>query len=63
MVSDQGKPVPKLVEELLACGTGPNGDLTPADLSRILGKRRTESKKNNPMFSLSTFHKVFGSAK
>lgn len=63
VVSDQGKPAPKLVEELLACGTGPNGDLTPADLSRISGKRRSESKKNNPRYSLSTFHKIFGSSK
>ena len=60
---DQGKPVPRLVEELLASATGPNGDLTPADLSRISGKRRAESKKANGQFSLTTFHKFFGSSK
>ncbi|EKM57111.1 uncharacterized protein PHACADRAFT_254678 [Phanerochaete carnosa HHB-10118-sp] len=59
---DQGKPVRHLVEELLASGTGPNGDLTPADLSRISGKRRMESKRRNGQFSLTTFHKFFGSS-
>ncbi|KAI0089396.1 chloroperoxidase-like protein [Irpex rosettiformis] len=59
---DQGKPSPRLVKELLECGTGPNGDLTPADLSRISGKRRTESRVGNGQFSLSTFHKLFGSS-
>ncbi|KAI0342515.1 chloroperoxidase-like protein [Trametopsis cervina] len=59
---DQGKPSIRLTEELLECGTGPNGDLTPADLARISGKRRTESRARNGQFSLSTFHKIFGSA-
>lgn len=60
---DQGKPSVRLIEELLASGTGPNGDLTPADLSRISSKRRAESKANNGQFSLSFFHKMFGSSK
>jgi len=59
---DQSKPAPHLVEELLACGTGPDGDLTITDLSIISGKRRVEAKKNNGKFSLSTFHKMFGSS-
>ena len=60
---DQGKPSIPLVMELLACGTGPGGDLTPADLARISGKRRVESKAKNGQFSLSLFHKLFGSSK
>ncbi|KAI0787008.1 Cloroperoxidase [Abortiporus biennis] len=59
---DQGKPSPKLIERLLTGGTGPNGDLTPADLSRISGYRRTEAKQQNPQFSLSFNHKMFGSS-
>ncbi|PSR75694.1 hypothetical protein PHLCEN_2v8985 [Hermanssonia centrifuga] len=59
---DQGKPAIHLIRELLSCGSGPNGDLTPIDLSRFSGKRRAESKKSNPQFSLSTFHKLFGSS-
>ncbi|KAI0791556.1 Chloroperoxidase [Irpex lacteus] len=59
---DQGKPSPRLVKELLESGTGSNGDLTPADLSRISSKRRAESRASNGQFSLSTFHKLFGSS-
>lgn len=60
---DQGKPSVPLVNELLACGTGPNGDLTAADLARISGKRRSESKRSNGQFSITTFQKFFGSSK
>ncbi|GJE93470.1 chloroperoxidase-like protein [Phanerochaete sordida] len=59
---DQAKPSERLIEELLASGTGPHGDLTHADLSRMSGKRRTESKLKNGQFSLTTFHKIFGSS-
>ncbi|KAI0701842.1 chloroperoxidase-like protein [Cytidiella melzeri] len=59
---DQGKPCVRLVEELLESGTGPDGDLTHADLARISGKRRAESKAANGQFSLSLFHKLFGSS-
>ncbi|KAI0073601.1 Cloroperoxidase [Panus rudis PR-1116 ss-1] len=59
---DQGKPSVPLIEELLASGTGPSGDLTPADLARLLGKRRIEAKAKNPKFSLSFNHKLFGSS-
>ncbi|TFY73970.1 hypothetical protein EWM64_g10042 [Hericium alpestre] len=39
-----------------------NRSLTLADLARVLSKRRAESRKRNPQYSLSTFHKVFGSS-
>lgn len=63
LVPDQSRPSGRLVEELLANGTGPGGDLTPADLSRALGKRRSEAKQTNGQYSQSTFHKIFGSSK
>ncbi|KAG1769790.1 Chloroperoxidase [Suillus occidentalis] len=54
------------IEELLAAPTGKdkNGNvvLTTRDLSRILGKRRAVARATNNDFSLSFFHKVFGSA-
>jgi len=59
---DQSKPNVALIEELLACGTGPGGNLTPADLARFSGKRRTEARRKNGQFSLSTFQKIFGSS-
>ncbi|KAI0643776.1 Cloroperoxidase [Trametes meyenii] len=59
---DQGKIATALVEEVLRSGTGPNGDLTPADLSRLLGKRRVEAKRQNPKFSSAFIHKMFGSS-
>ncbi|KAI0943498.1 hypothetical protein AcW1_002648 [Taiwanofungus camphoratus] len=62
LVPDQSRPSGRLVEELLANGTGPGGDLTPADLSRALGKRRSEAKQTNGQYSQSTFHKIFGSS-
>ncbi|TFY73972.1 heme-thiolate peroxidase [Hericium alpestre] len=40
-----------------------NRSLTLADLARLTSKRRAESRKRNPQFSLSMFHKVFGSSK
>ncbi|KAF9821600.1 hypothetical protein IEO21_00446 [Rhodonia placenta] len=58
---DQGKPCERLITELLASGTGPGGDITPADLSRAQGKRRVEAMRTNGQFTLSTFHKLFGS--
>ncbi|PCH36879.1 chloroperoxidase-like protein [Wolfiporia cocos MD-104 SS10] len=59
---DQSKPDVRLIRELLACGTGSGGNLTIADLSRILGKRRAESKKTNGQYSQSVVHKLFGSS-
>jgi len=59
---DQSKPAVKLIERLLSSGTGKNGDLTPADLSKLLGQRRVESKRDNPQFSLAFNHKMFSSS-
>ncbi|KAG2347195.1 Cloroperoxidase [Suillus weaverae] len=54
------------IEELLAAFTGKdkNGNdvLTNKDLSRILGKRRAVARATNREFSLSFFHKIFGSS-
>ncbi|KAI0324617.1 Cloroperoxidase [Cubamyces sp. BRFM 1775] len=59
---DQGKIAHALVDEVLTCGTGPGGNLTPPDISRLLGKRRVEAKTRDPKFSLALIHKLFGSA-
>ncbi|TCD65705.1 hypothetical protein EIP91_002281 [Steccherinum ochraceum] len=59
---DQSKVSVKLVEEMLRSGTGPQGDLTIADLSRVSERRRAEAKRTNPQFSLSFSHKMFGSS-
>jgi hypothetical protein len=64
---DQGKPSIPLVNGLLSFATGKDADgnpvLTPADLSRYSGARRAQAKATNSEFSLSTFHKIFGSSK
>ncbi|KZT08126.1 chloroperoxidase-like protein [Laetiporus sulphureus 93-53] len=62
LVPDQSKPSKQLVEGLLASATGSNGILTAADLSRYSGKRRTEARRINGQFSLSAFHRLFGSS-
>lgn len=66
-VPDQGKPDLPLVEELLgaATGKGEHGGLvlTKEDLSKQLAKRRSEAKAQNPHYSESLFHNMFGSAK
>ena len=66
-VPDQGKPDLMLVEELLnaATGKGPDGKriLTKDDLSKQLAKRRAEARAENPEYSESMFHNMFGSAK
>jgi len=63
---DQAKPHLPFVNELLASATGKNPDgsavLTAADLSRYSAKRRVDAKATNDQFSLSLFHKIFGSA-
>ncbi|TFY63855.1 heme-thiolate peroxidase [Rhodofomes roseus] len=59
---DQSKPARRLIEEFLASGTGPNGDITTSDLSRMLGKRRAESKAKNNQYGQTTFHKLFGAS-
>lgn len=60
---DQSKPAIDLIDELLASATGKNNTLTPHDLSLISTKRRREARANNSEFTLSTFHKLFGSSK
>jgi len=59
---DQSKPALELIDELLASATGKNNTLTPHDLSLISTKRRREARANNSEFTLSTFHKLFGSS-
>jgi len=62
----QDKPYLPFIRELLASATGKdevgNLILTPADLSRYSGKRRSEGKAKNPDYKLDEFHKMFGSA-
>ncbi|KAL4061672.1 Chloroperoxidase [Scleroderma citrinum] len=62
----QGEKHVPYIEELLSFATGKDNDnrttLTISDMSRILGKRRAECKAANKEYSLSRFHKVFGSA-
>ncbi|KAG2356593.1 Chloroperoxidase [Suillus spraguei] len=53
------------IEELLAAATSKdeagNDLITTKDLSRMLGKRRAIARAVNKDFSLSFFHKIFGS--
>ena len=60
---DQGKISQPLVERVLTCGTGPGGNMTPRDLSKLLGQRRVEAKNANPEYSQALIHKLFGSSK
>ncbi|TFK40381.1 Chloroperoxidase [Crucibulum laeve] len=66
LVPDQGEPHIPFIKELLASATGKDKDgnplLTPADLSRYSAKRRVDARATNPHFTLSTFHKIFGSS-
>lgn len=64
LMPDQGKPDLPLVHELLACATGDGGKvLTKHDLSQQLAKRRSDARAENPNYSESLFHNMFGSAK
>ena len=60
---EQVKIATPVLEGLLASGTGPAGNLIPADLSRFLGKRRVQCRTDNPQFSLSLGQKFIGSTK
>lgn len=55
------------IEELLATPTVKDKDgndiITAKDLSRILGKRRAVARAVNKEYSLSLFHRIFGSTK
>ncbi|KAF9484093.1 Cloroperoxidase [Pholiota conissans] len=66
LVPDQSKPHVPFVRELLDSATGKDKDghaiLTPKDLSEFSAKRRVDARATNPDFTLSTFHKVFGSS-
>ncbi|KAH7883017.1 Chloroperoxidase [Phlebopus sp. FC_14] len=63
---DQSERHSPFVDELLSFATGKDADgkqlLTIKDMSRISGKRRAHARANNQDFSLSLFHKMFGSA-
>ena len=63
LVPDQSKPAQDLIDDLLASATGPNNTLTPHDLSVVSGRRRYEARETNSSFSLSRFHRIFGSSK
>ncbi|KAH9903475.1 chloroperoxidase-like protein [Cubamyces lactineus] len=55
---NQGKIAHALVDEIVKSGTGPDGNLTVADMSRLLGKRRVDAKRRNSQFSLAPIHKL-----
>jgi hypothetical protein len=65
-VPDQSKPHLPFIKELLDSASGKDKEgnviLTPEDLSAYSAKRRVDAKAANPDFSLSTFHKMFGSS-
>lgn len=61
--ADQGKPAPHLIKALLESATGPDGTLTIDDVSRMLSKRRAESKRSNGQYSQALVHKIFGASK
>lgn len=66
LVPNQGKPHIPFVDELLASVTGKDKEgnpmLTLKDLAAYSSKRRVDARASNPEFTLSTFHKLFGSA-
>ncbi|KAG6382045.1 Chloroperoxidase [Boletus reticuloceps] len=63
---NQAVPDPAVIEQLFSFATGKDANGKPLlmgkDLSRILGKRRVESKASNKEYSLQFAHKIFGSA-
>lgn len=61
--ADQSKPAPRLINALLESATGPDGTLTTGDVSRMLGRRRAESRRENRQYSQGFSHKLFGSTK
>lgn len=67
LVPSQGKPHLPYVKELLGMASGKDKDgnvlLTAQDLSAFSAKRRVDARASNPDFTLSTFHKMFGSSK
>lgn len=67
LVPDQGKPDQQLVADLLKQASGKAEDggaqMTTADMSRALSKRRADARKTNKAYTESFFHNMFGSAK
>jgi len=66
LVSNQGKPHIPFVDELLASASGKDKEgnplLTSKDLAAYSSKRRVDARASNPEYTLSTFHKLFGSS-
>jgi len=66
LVGDQSRPHLPYIKELLDSASGKDKEgnviLTPKDLSDYSSKRRVDAKATNPDFTLSTFHKMFGSS-
>jgi Peroxidase, family 2 len=65
---DQTTPARDLIENLLNSASGPvstkhpEGHITPMDLSRHLSLRFAHSKKDNPVFSISSSQKFFAAS-
>ncbi|KAF9519305.1 hypothetical protein BS47DRAFT_1324593 [Hydnum rufescens UP504] len=65
---DQSVPARDLIESLLASASGPvtpehpKGQVTPGDLSRFFSLRLAQSKKNNPVFSISGSQRFFATS-
>jgi Peroxidase, family 2 len=65
---DQSVPARDLIESLLASASGPvtsehpKGQITPGDLSRFFSLRLAQSKKNNPVFSISGSERFFATS-
>ncbi|KAF8173711.1 Chloroperoxidase [Pholiota molesta] len=66
LVPSQAKPHVPFIKELLDSASGKDKEgnvlLTQKDLSDYSAKRRVDAHATNPDFTLSTFHKVFGSS-
>jgi hypothetical protein len=67
LVPNQGPPHIPFIQELLASASGKDKDgnplLTAKDISAYSSKRRVDARASNADFSLSFFHKIFGSSK
>jgi hypothetical protein len=65
---NQNRPARDLIQKLLTSATGPateehpKGQITPSDLSRFFSLRIAQSKRDNPVFSLSLLHRFFGAS-
>jgi len=65
---NQARPARDLIQKLLASATGPatqdhpRGQITPSDLSRFFSLRMAQSKRDNPVYTLSLLHTFFGAS-